>query len=246
MLEQIISYNLRILPGLILAVVFLILIPRNMRGVRIFAYIMIFILIRDAMTPLGFWSFGTGGFFWIRFAPDPLLLLILGLSSLGLAAAMYLLEPGLKDLVCWITGRPVTGFMVGVLAVIAITAPLSVIYRFVPLVDRGGSVAIYMLAPLLVVTLLGNLYEEFLFRGYFQGYLLARGINGLRAAIASGTVFAFGHVFLASTVTSVGAPLLVFVWYEGIIVSLVRMRYGMLPAALAHGGAIWVLAAGLV
>lgn len=245
-LEQIVLYNLRIFPGLMLAVIFLFLVPRNMRGVRIFAYIMTFVLIRDAMTPLGFWSFGTDGFFWIRFASEPLQLAILGFSSLGLVAVMYLVEPELKDLVCWIKGRPVTGFVVGILAVLIITAPLVIVYRFVPLADRGGTVAGHMLAPLLVVTLLGNLYEEFLFRGYFQGYLLAKGMNDLRAAITSGTGFAFGHVFLASTVTSVGAPLLVFAWYEGIIVSLVRMRYGVLPATVAHGLSIWVLASGLV
>lgn len=245
-LDQLTAYGLRTLPGLAIAIIFLLLLPRDTRGVRIIAYILVFILIRDAMTPLGFWSFGTNGFFWIRFIPAPWLLIIFGIFSLGIVIVAYALETELRSLVCWIKNGSIRGGLTGCAAVLLIVAPLAVVYQFVPIAERGGTVAVSLLAPLLVVTMFGNLFEEFLFRGFFQGYLLSKGMNEFRAALASGTGFAFGHVFLASTVTSVGAPLLLFALYEGVIVSLVRMRHGVLPSTLAHGLSIWVLSSGLI
>ena len=103
-----------------------------------------------------------------------------------------------------------------------------------------------LLLPLLVVTLCGNLYEELLFRGFLQGYALERGVAATRAALIAGTAFATCHVFLASTVTSVGVPLILFAWYEGLVVSFLRLRHGVLPAALAHGLAVFCLASGLL
>jgi hypothetical protein len=44
----------------------------------------------------------------------------------------------------------------------------------------------------------------------------------------------------------VGVPLLAFAWYEGLLVSFLRMRHGVLPASLAHGLAVFFLASGLL
>ena len=46
-LELVISYSVRVAPGLLVAAVFLILLPRRLLELRMFAYILAFILIRD-------------------------------------------------------------------------------------------------------------------------------------------------------------------------------------------------------
>jgi uncharacterized protein len=92
--------------------------------------------------------------------------------------------------------------------------------------------------------LIGNAYEELLFRGFLQQHLSAR-IGQARAAWFAGLAFAFGHVPLATSVTSVGLPLLAFTAYEGTICALLYRRTGLVVAAVAHGGGIFLLASGL-
>ena len=116
-------------------------------------------------------------------------------------------------------------------------------YRVMGVDSSEQPVAFSLLPPLLLMALFGNLLEEVLFRGYFQGYL-EKHVTPLRAALGSGVFFAVCHTFLATTVTALGAPILVFTLFEGTIAGLVRMRMGVLPAALAHGGAIFLLASG--
>ena len=64
----------------------------------------------------------------------------------------------------------------------------------------------------------------------------------MRAALISGVAFAACHAFLALSVTQLGWPVLLFTLLEGLACALVRMRYGVLPAALAHGTAILLIA----
>lgn len=244
--SEMLTYLARVVPGIVVIAVFLLAVPRAWRTLRITGYIMAFILIRDAMTPLGFWSFGAGGTFWIRFAPRPGLLIMLGLGSLLMVGTMLAVEPELRRLVRWKIGGAASGAAMTLLACAIIVAPLAMQYRFIPGELRGGAVGLSLLLPLLVVTLCGNLYEEVLFRGFLQGHLIDRGIGAVRAAVVAGTGFAVGHVFLASTVTAVGVPLLAFAWYEGLVVSFLRMRHGVLPAAVAHGLAVFSLASGLL
>jgi hypothetical protein len=47
-------------------------------------------------------------------------------------------------------------------------------------------------------------------------------------------------------VTDVGWPLLLFTLYEGLICAFLRMYRGVIPAACAHGVAIFLLGSGLV
>src|SRR5690606_32231308 len=98
---------------------------------------------------------------------------------------------------------------------------------------------------LLVFALLGNLLEELLFRGYVYNNFRTKDVD-LRAGVASGFVFAACHVFLAATVTSVGVPILLFTLWEGVIGGIVGAKYGVLPAAVVHGGAIFMLTSGLM
>ena len=246
-MELLSNYLIRLIPGMVLAVLYFTLVPRKAVLLRLTGYLMLFIFVRDAMTPAGLWSFGTSGGFWLRFADNGPVLVLMGLSSLAIVLAMNRLDPALKALLVWFKGSKVTGLLAGAGGTLAVVAPLAAIYFSVPLAERGGEVALALLVPIGTTTLLGNLYEEALFRGYLQGYLETDGgLPPLKAALASGAAFGFGHIFLASTVTSIGWPLLLFATYEGIIAGLVRMKYGVIPATVTHGGAIFILASGLV
>jgi hypothetical protein len=108
-------------------------------------------------------------------------------------------------------------------------------------------VPVSLLPFLLFIALSGNLYEEVLFRGYLYGWLTGKEeMRPAAAGLLSGLFFSFGHVFLAFTVTSVGLPLLIFALWEGCLAGLVRSRFGVIPAVLTHGLAVFVVASGLI
>ena len=94
---------------------------------------------------------------------------LLGLGSLAMVAAMCLYDPEAGSLLIWFKGNRLHGLAAGMFAALVIALPLLIIYRFVPLEARGGPVAVRLLPGILTTTLLGNLYEEVLFRGFLQG-----------------------------------------------------------------------------
>jgi len=243
-MSLLVAYLARILPGIIIGIAFALCVGKRSAAYRVMAYILMFVLMRDAMTPLSMWRFGVEGFFWIRFADMPLLLVLLGVSSGLTAGAILFFDRELRELVAWFQGRAVFCIIAGLCAAVVVAAPLLIGYRWVDIGVRGGAVAPSLLLPLLCMTLFGNFLEETLFRGLFYGHM-ERISNPLRAALLSGVLFAFAHVFLAFTVTDVGIPLLLFCLWEGTICGLVRMKWGLVAATLAHGGAIFLLSAGL-
>lgn len=235
------EYLSRLAPALAIGLlVFLLARPKSFE--RIVLYLALFVLLRDAMTPLGLWSFGSRAFFWIRINNDVIFLVLFGIFSGGIVAAMYFFDRENRWLLQFFRGNKITGSIIGAASALVVAAPLFVIYRTVPIEGRGGMVPVAVMPGLLVFALLGNLLEEVLFRGYMLG-LLERRFSPVKAGVLSGAVFAFCHVFLATTVT--GAPLLVFTLWEGIIAGIVGVRYGIVPAALTHGGAVFLLSSGL-
>src|SRR6476660_8469158 len=90
-LQTIAIYLTRCAPALVLGIVLLFFTQRQPKA-RIAIYLALFIVLRDAMTPLGLWSFGTEGFFWIRLSQNTWFLLLFGASCLGLSLAMYFLD----------------------------------------------------------------------------------------------------------------------------------------------------------
>ncbi|MGP3931932.1 CPBP family glutamic-type intramembrane protease [Nonomuraea sp. KM88] len=246
MLPDLLAYGLRILPGMVLlGACFTLAGAGRDPLLRILILIFGFVLIRDAMTPLGFWRLGAvGGVPWLRFTDQAGILLLFGLGTAALTAAVLGLDSGLRSLVRWGRFTPVTlvrGIGGGVLA----AAPVLLLSLPTPLSARGGAVAVSLLPVLLLFSLAGNLAEEVLFRGFLQGRL-EQHAGRIRAASLSALLFAACHAFLASTVTDVGWPLLVFTLYEGLICAFLRLRSGVIAAALAHGSAIFLLAAALV
>ena len=244
MLTTVGLYVARILPGLVLGAMMLFLARREPK-LRIVCYIALFILSRDAMTPLGLWSFGGQGFFWIRLHDNPYFLITFGIVCLGIALAIYFLDRDNRSLVKWLKGRWYFGLLWGAFGALVVVAPFVMIYRYTPIDTRGGAVPFSLLPAILALALLGNLLEELLFRGYVYGEL-SRKMAPLAAAVASGVVFSFCHIYLATTVTNVGYPLLVFTLWEGTIAGIIGSKYGVLSSTLTHGGAIFLLSSGLV
>lgn len=239
------EYLVRIIPGFCVGVLFVLLLPNKSVELRIASYILIFVLIRDAMTPLGLWEFGNEGFFWMRFIDDPLMLVILGVTSFMLVLCAYLLDLDTRRYIVLFRTHYLKAIPAGIIGALAVAAPLLAVYTGTPIQARGGIVPICLTVPILVMALFGNLLEEALFRGYFQGYMDT--VTGRRtSALLSGLMFCLGHVFLATTVTDVGVPILVFTLYEGLIAAFVQMRYGLVSSTLAHGGGIFLIASGIV
>lgn len=239
------EYLWRLLPGLVLIGTCLALArPATEPLLRIGVLILGFILIRDAMTPAGLWRLGVDdGLVWLRFINDPLTLAALGLSTIALTAAVVRLDPGLRALLHW---GPVNAGAIGlgIAGGLAAAAPLLAATWAFADGPGGGPVDVALLPVLLCFALAGNLAEEVLFRGFLQGRLET--ITGrLRAAFLSAVLFAACHSLLASVVTDIGWPLLLFTLYEGLICAMLRLRYGLMPAVIAHGLAIFLLASGI-
>jgi hypothetical protein len=74
-LQALQQYLVRVAPGLVLAA-FVFAIVRREPLLRIVLYVALFIFLRDAMTPLDLWSFGSDGGFWIRLTAPPLFLIL--------------------------------------------------------------------------------------------------------------------------------------------------------------------------
>jgi membrane protease YdiL (CAAX protease family) len=238
------AYLERIWPALVLFALLFAVVKPPAFG-RLVIYIALFVLVRDAMTPLGLWSFGGEGFFWIRMSPDPLVLLLFAAGSL---LAMLILLVSDRDNRGWFryfSNDRTAGLLFGLVAAFLTAAPFIFLYRGLDIAERGGSVAPSLLAPLFLFAMLGNFVEEGLFRGYLLGYLKEYQ-SPLAAGISSGVIFAFCHIFLAITVTDTGYPLLVFALWEGCIAGIVGSRYGVIPATISHGGAIFLLSSGLL
>jgi uncharacterized protein len=244
MLTDLVDYGLRTLPGLLVISAWWALSGRDPL-LRIMALIFGFILIRDAMTPAGFWQFGlTNGAPWLRFTDEVVILLVFGIGSLTLAATVLATDGDLRRPVRW--GRfDVTTVGLGIAGGVLAAGPWLLLAGGTPLAERGGAVAVSLLPALAFVALAGNLTEEIFFRGFLQGYL-EQTFSEVRSALLSGLLFAAAHISLASTVTDVGWPLLLFTLYEGMICAFLRMYRGVIPAAIAHGMAIFVLASGLI
>lgn len=246
----IVEYLLMLIPGLVLAVVLFLFLNRAHPLLHLFLFVAVFIFTRDAMTPLGLWSIGREGFLWIRFIDDRIALLILGFSSIGLVFLMQTISPELATRVEWFEGNNrALGILVGILGAVVASLPLILAYVVlgVPMESRGGAVPLQLLPFVLFIALSANLYEEVLFRGYMYGWLTGEeSMKPAPAGLLSGVFFSFGHVFLAYNVTNVGISVLVFALWEGCLAGLVRSWFGVIPAVLTHGLAVFLLTCGLI
>ena len=244
-LTSLVQYLLAIRPAFLVCAALLLVLPRTVPGsvplLRVLVHIVFFVLARDAMTTHGYWQVAAGG---LRFTAPPLVLLALGAMSLGLVASTCWLESEARRQIRWLGLRPALSLLLGVAGaalIIALATGLKALFGLPSLAPVAPS----MLPLLLGFALAANCYEELLFRGLLQQQLLAW-LPAWRAALVSGLLFGLCHAFLATTVTQVGAPIVVFTVIEGVVAGLVYCRAGLLGASLAHGLAIFALAAGWV
>lgn len=244
-MDLFLEYILWITPGFLILLVTYLLLPKNAFSTKIFILILGFILIRDNMTTFDFWHFGTtNNLPWMRFTEKSSLLILMGVASLMITGGIIYLQKDMRHLLFWIGNKKVLSLFMGILGAIIVVLPFFFIYQGIPLEKRGGFFPTEVLPLLFFFSLSGNLMEEVLFRGYLQGYLETI-TDSIRAALLSGLMFGVGHVFLATTVTTLGLPLILFTFFEGIICSFVRLKYGIFPSTLTHGLSIFVLASSI-
>ncbi|MNM08586.1 CAAX amino terminal protease self- immunity [compost metagenome] len=235
------QYLLAITPAFLVCAALLLAVPGTVPLLRVLVHILFFVLARDAMTAHGYWQVAAGG---LRFTAPPLVLLALGIMSLGLLVGTCWLESEARRQIRWLGMRPALSVLLGVAGACVIVAMASGLKALAGLPSLAP-VAPSLLPMLLGFALAANCYEELLFRGLLQQQLRAW-LPAWRAALVSGLLFGLCHAFLATTVTQVGAPILVFTVIEGVVAGLVYCRAGFLGASLAHGLAIFALAAGWV
>ncbi|MEO9247650.1 CPBP family intramembrane glutamic endopeptidase [Citricoccus nitrophenolicus] len=205
---------------------------------------------------------------WLRFTDDPVALLVLAVASLALVGAILVACRDLRWTVLWTGRRWWTSVLVGLLGGALIVLPFLFLYGTigqwipalqsvapaltvpsVPVDQRGGAVAGGVLVVLAVFALCGNQVEEVLFRGFLQAHLedqLPGRMGRWRAALLSALTFAAGHLVLAFLLTDLGWPILAFTFLEGLVCAVIALRHGVLGATVAHAGAIFMLASGLL
>lgn len=231
-----VDYANHLTPGLLLFGLWFALTPTTLPAMRILILLAAFVLMRDVMTPLGMWALGSQ--VQIAFSANAFVLAMLGWLSVLLIMLLARIAPDLWRLIRWTLGNPGIGLACGLLVGCLIGVPLR-IYQGI---DASAIHGYWVWLPGMVVLAFGaNALEEVLFRGFLQGYL-EQHVTLLRAGLISGVAFAACHAFLALSVTQLGWPVLLFTLLEGLACALVRMRYGVLPAAVAHGTAILLIA----
>ncbi len=230
------EYGTYLAPGLLLFGLWFALTPKALTALRILILLAAFVLMRDAMTPLGLWALSDA--VSITFTANSFVLAVLGGLSLLMIAVLARVAPQLWQLVVWSKGHRAVGLMAGLALGCLIGVPL----RFYQGIEAHAIPGYWAWLPGMVVLAYGaNALEEVLFRGFLQGYLEQQ-VTPLRAAALSGVAFAACHAFLALSVTRLGWPVLLFTLIEGLACALVRMRYGVWPATLTHGTAILLIA----
>lgn len=212
---------------------------------------------------------------WLRFEAEPAAYWLMAATSLALVGALVwgFGAPGRARIV-WLGRRAWESPAWGLAGAAVVVAPFVALYAGVPIAERGGAVAVATLPAILAMAVAGNALEEVLFRGALQSALLgallgallrapvdarggdrshaaAAGASGftwphVRAALATGVLFAACHLPLALLLTDVGWPLVAFVLLEGLVCGFARIRGGVVGAAITHGLAIFALASGLI
>lgn len=244
-MQELVGYLSNVMAGLGLVALLFFTLPRKQLLLRITVLILGFILVRDAMTPAGLWNFGMAdSTLWLRFTNDSTVLVGLGVASI-LVATVLLLDKSLRKLVRWGSTNSPRTYIAGLAAGIFIALPFILLGLNTPIQDRGGVVEISLLPALLFMTLAGNFLEELIFRGFLQSYL-AKHMSSVREVMISALMFATAHTFLATTVTNIGWPLLLFVTFEGLVCALVYKKYGLISSGLAHGLAIFLVASAMI
>jgi len=170
-------------PGIALIIALLLLGRKADAGFRIAPYILGFILMRELMTPYGYWSFGSAPAFWLRFSADGPLLFSLAAGSLGLSLFLAFRKRGIGEPLTWFKGSPPLAVLAGLGGAAIAAVPVLISRIGILAGERGGSFPTDLIPAVLTFALAG---------------------------IASGLAFGLCHVFLAYTVSDVVLSLVAF------------------------------------
>jgi hypothetical protein len=253
-----VSYITRVAVPSIFLLLLLSLIPATPAGfpLRLALHIAVFILSRDVMTPCRLWIVHNAPF-TLRFLASRAEMLVLAAGAGCLAAFAWTenaLLPPLSQIEWLTTSAPMAGLssvfgLSVILAPVLAFAHLRSIFTQINL-DAKVEQAHPNMLPLWILcafSVIGNAYEEVLFRGLLQGWLSGvLLLEGPQLWLVSDGLFAAGHTFLSYTVTDLGAPLLAFTLWEGVVAAVLRDTCGLGAAVVAHGLAIFVMASGIL
>lgn len=235
-MNEVFHYLTLILPGLCLAGLMLVMIPKPQMILRLMVIIASFILMRDSLIPAKLWNITNN--LELRFAENSPALLILGLFSM---AAVFALPKLLGNKLPLIKDKVWAAILAGLMGGLIIFAPTLMIETTLSTPQR-----IDVILSILFLSLSANCLEEFLFRGYLVTYLEEKDFTGFKAGLTSALLFSFCHSNLSANVTTVGVPILVFTLFEGLICAFLSARMGLLSAILAHGLGIFLISTKLV
>jgi len=250
--EMLSSYISRVVWSFLSAYALLLALPRGtnpkqsntaIAALRLSIHLYLFLVLRDALTPEHIWYLRRDGWqIHLGFIDSPPILVVLGFASLMSVLAMYRLEPQFESLVVVWRNTVAQSVYWGVAGAVAIVLPSLVLKAlFEPPVLASEPWNMTHVLAVLFMALLGNLYEEYLFRTCFQG-VVSHYTSASRAALISGMAFCAFHSHLAAVVTDVGLAVHLFTLYEGVICGFLHMHHGLLCSTLAHGGGIFLLA----
>jgi hypothetical protein len=241
MADELIHYISRVTIPSCALIVFLFIIPKKAKPLRIFSFILLFILLRDAMTPTGLWKITST--LELRFVDQPLTLWLLAISSVGL---IFLSRFAMGHLGSWNKKPIFESIMIGLSAGVLVAVLPYLFGQWTMRAPFAKVEGVSQLLAIAALAFLGNLLEEAIFRGHFQNYLYDLNLSDSRVVLLSGGTFSICHSFLAFTVTHAGWPILAFTFYEGIICAYLRHRNGLLSAALAHGAGLFLILSGIL
>jgi uncharacterized protein len=239
MSNELINYISRVTPATAALLVFFFAVPKREKLLRIFVYILLFILFRDAMTPEGLWRITPT--LELRFISQPMTLWLLAGSSIFVVLLGHFFISPLNDLRIWVKGSVFNSVIFGLLGGVLIALLPFVFGIVTSRISSPKPEGAELIFAVGAIAYLGNFLEEVIFRGYFQGYLNELALSRWKIIFLSGGAFAICHSFLAYTVTSVGWPILLFTFYEGTICALLRDRRGLFSAVLAHGTGLFLI-----
>jgi len=238
-MEQLIEYLIRLTPASVVYIFIMAVVPKNVSVPRIAVHILFFVLARDAMTGNDFWQITSGS---LRFTTSSEILLALAAISTVLIATIIKQERVALTNATWIKVDMKNTILLGIVGAIGVSV-VAAMLKGVANLESVPKPQMKLWPVLLAFSLIGNMYEELLFRGAVQTKLHEM-MNPIRAILASGAIFCMCHTFLAITVTSIGAPVLIFTLIEGMVAAYVYHKAGLVASSLTHGLAIFILAIG--
>jgi hypothetical protein len=242
MRPELVEYLQLILPPFALIWLFIFQLPDSAFPLRLSAQIFSFIFVRDAMIPTRMWSITSN--FSLTFINDAEALFVVSGSSVFMAVLIYYANKSQASVVLCRKSE-LKCFMAGMIASLVVYLPVLLIKNTMLAPTTTIQYTFPLLMGNLALTVCGNLVEELLFRSYLSSYLGRLGVTSLRSALLQATAFAVFHMYLALIVTSCGAMLLVFTFWEGFVCARLQQQYGLMSATIAHALAIFYITVNL-